>query len=167
MKKIITFILALLALSLLPVSTAYADVNYVNNGGTASSTLTYHEQSTYTIIVPETIDAVSDNYTFAASDINITDNEHIVIRLTNSDQNSNIVFTHENGENTIHKRIFSNASSELLDLHPNCVGYFNSDSTDSIINFAVTNASDEYQSEYAKAGDYTATADFEISLIQD
>lgn len=131
--------------------------------GSSTSTLTYREQSTYCILIPAYID-MNDSYTFSAENINITDDEMIVVTVSNVDDNNRILFTHESGEYTLTKDIEWVAISDTVPtaLPPNCVGVFVGDDRTSAIEFRLSQES--YDCTRTKAGMYSAVVEFSVSL---
>lgn len=142
--------------------TTYADDSQVFEG-TATSTLTYREQSTYCVLIPSYID-MSDTYVFSAENINITDNEMIVVSVSNTINDCGIQFTHESGNHSLTKNIEQVPMSDSIptELSPNCVGIFVGDNRTSAIGFRLSMES--FGTEKAYAGMYSAIVEFSVSL---
>lgn len=158
MKKLLSVLITTVLLLSLPSVTAYADDKQVSEG-TASATMTYRVQSNYCILIPETIDADFGQYTFQAEYLNIADGEKVFVTVTNTDDNGRILFTHENGVNTLKKNIISYGS---VNLPNNCVGCFYGDDVTSKISFGVSDENFDY--DYVKAGMYSAIVEFNVYL---
>ena len=171
MKKILSIIFSLCLVlnlfALIPIQ-AYADDSYVENG-IGTSTITYRQRSEYSILIPETIDADVGSYLFQAGMLNISDNERIYVTVANTTPDGRIEFLHENGENTLTKDIVleeSNPSVYPVDfsaLPEHCVGLFAGNDPASKVMFGLSELS--FGCDYAKAGNYTATVNFEVSLV--
>lgn len=171
MKKtlslILCFCIAISICTFMP-TIAYAEDSYIS-GGTGSSTITYTQPSEYSILIPETIDSDAGQYVFWAGTLNIADNEQVYVTIANTIGSGRIEFTHENGVNKLTKEIIvepsdSSYNIDFSTLPEHCVGYFYGDNTMSKIRFGLSEQS--YDCEYAKAGNYTATVNFEVSLIK-
>lgn len=168
MKKIVSIILTIVCIFSVCSINCYAYDSYVTNGF-GETRITYHQQSDYSILIPETIDANAGSYTFQAGMLNITDSEKIYVKLSNPDSSGRILFTHEDGEHTMTKPIsteFSNPANTvgINDLPENCVGYFYGDDYTSKMSFNITDEC--YDCDYPRAGDYTATVTFEVMLTE-
>lgn len=168
MKKNISLILSLICIFTVCTINCYAYDAYVTNGY-GETTVTYHQQSDYSIMIPETLDASAGSYTFQAGMLNITDSDKIYVRVSNLDSNGRILFTHDDGQHTLTKSIstqFSNPADTvgINDLPENCVGYFYGDDYTSKMSFNIDEEC--YDCDYPRAGDYTATVTFEVTLAE-
>ena len=163
MKKLLSILLVVAAmLSVLSVGASAAQVME----GSASSTITFRQPSTYCILIPETLtENETGMYQLTAENINITADERIYVCVANADENGRILFTHENGEYTLKKGFEirnKNGYSPNYTLPENCVGVFEGEDTSSKIYFMLENG--EYECEKAYAGMYSATVEFNVSL---
>lgn len=168
MKKFLSAILAAICIFTVGTINCCAYDSYVANGY-GETTVTYHQQSDYSILIPETLDVNDGSYTFQAGMLNITDTEKIYVRVANVDGNGRILFTHADGEHTMTKPIATQFSDPagtvgINDLPDNCVGYFYGNDYTSKMSFNITDEC--YDCEYPKAGDYTATVTFEVMLTE-
>lgn len=171
MKKLLSIFFSICMVfslcAMTPVEASAYD-SYVQDGA-ASSTITYRQQSEYSILIPETIDANAGQYVFQAGMLNISNNEQIYVTVANVNGDGRIEFQHENGINTLTKDIIienSNPSYPVdLDALPNhCVGYFAGDDAASKIQFGLSDQS--FDCDYPKAGNYSATVNFEVFLVE-
>lgn len=164
-KRLLILLIVLCMLFLICPMTVSAEDSQVFQG-IGTSTVTYVEQSSYCILIPEYIDMNAGSYTFQAENINITDYEKIYVTVTNLDENDRLLFTHESGEYTLTKN-FEIYPSECHDTLPeympnNCVGYFSGDNTTSFISFGL--GYDSYDYTRIRAGMYSATVEFSVEL---
>ena len=163
MKKLLSILLVVAAmLSVLSVGASAAQVME----GSASSTITFRQPSTYCILIPETLtENETGMYQLTAENINITADEKIYVCVANADENGRILFTHVNGEYTLKKGFETrnkNGYSPNYILPENCVGVFEGEDLSSKIYFMLE--SEEYECEKAYAGMYSATVEFNVSL---
>jgi len=172
MKKVLSIILAvgmIISLCVMATPSAFADDTYVQNG-MASSTIKYKQQSEYSILIPETIDTNVGKYTFQAGMLNIADNEKVYVTVDNADNENKIEFHHDNGVNTLSKQLLveqtESSSVDLASLPAHCVGYFEGDEMASKIQFGLSEQSYDC-SGIPKAGNYSATVNFNVYLAED
>lgn len=164
-KKLLILVLAI-CLTFSMSLTAFAEDNYIYEGN-AHSVLEYREPSYYCILIPERIDMNDGTgYRFQADMLNICEGEKVFVSITNLDENNRLLFTHEDGKTTFTKSIYSEVRYGVtLDniIPQKCVGYFDGDDTTSKVLMKL--GADTYDYDvYVKAGNYTATADFEINI---
>nr|DAY99088.1 MAG TPA: hypothetical protein [Caudoviricetes sp.] len=93
----------------------------------------------------------------------------IVNQITaNVNGDGRIEFQHENGINTLTKDIIENSNPSYPvdpDILPNhCVGYFAGDDVTSKIQFGLSDQS--FDCDYPKAGNYSATVNFQVFLVE-
>ncbi len=154
MKKYIAILMTLI-MCLGVSNTVFASEQYVSEG-TASSTVTYHADSSYIVIIPETVDANSTMKLTAAS-MNITSNEIVRVKVTNL-----------NGSNCLELRNFYNGLATFY-LHRTDTDaqIANNDDvatfTENCLEapFGVNFTPESYE---MSAGDYTGIITFSISL---
>ena len=162
MKKLLSILLCVALMGCLAVPAFAAQVME----GSASSTITFRQPSTYCILIPETLtENETGMYQLTAENINITADEKIYVCVANADENGRILFTHENGEYTLKKGFETrnkNGYSPNYVLPENCVGVFEGEDLSSKIYFMLE--SEEYECEKAYAGMYSATVEFNVSL---
>lgn len=113
MKKILSVFFSLCMIfsfcALTPIEASAYD-SYIQNGS-GTSTITYKQQSEYSILIPETIDANAGQYVFQAGMLNISNTEQIFVTVANANSDGRIEFLHENGENTLTKDIILEQSN--------------------------------------------------------
>lgn len=171
MKKILSAIISLCMVFSFCFTTpivASAYDSYIQDGS-ATSTITYRQQSEYSILIPETIDANAGQYMFQAGMLNISNNEQIYVTILNTNGDGRIEFQHENGKNTLTKDIVLENSNpsypvDLESLPDHCVGYFTEDEMASKVQFGLSEQS--FDCEYPKSGNYTAIVNFEVFLVE-
>lgn len=125
---------------------------------TATIEIIYHQPSTYTILIPATID-FSDgaSYTFTAASLNICDNQAVVVNAVGLGTGNKISLS--SGNKVITKEFMHSDSS--FSVNENCAAVFTGDDLNSQISFWLN---DDPES-FAKAGLYTGTIEFEISVV--
>lgn len=143
--------LALILVMAFGLNTTVFASELFEDGQSASSTVTYYVDSSYSIYIPETID-LRNGYTFTANYLNITDSQQINVTFSNLDSLGYLEMTGESGD-TI------NMQFNGLGEH-NRVATFTSGNTTSPIKFYGQVA----DNSYAKAGTYTGTAEFTVNL---
>lgn len=148
-KKVFALVLALTMI--LGLNTTVFASELWEDGQSASSTVTYYVDSSYSIYIPETID-LGEGYTFQASYLNITDNQQVNVSITNLTSAGYLEMTNDSG-NQIYMQL--NGIGDY-----NRVATFTSDSTTS----PITIYGQVSENSYAKAGTYTGTAEFSVSL---
>ncbi len=165
-RKLTAILLVILCTFFLikPMTVSAADSQVFQ--GTGTSTITYWEQSTYCVLIPEYIDMNAGLYTFQAEHLNIAEVEKVYVTVTNLNENNRLLFTHESGEYTLTKNleIYPSNESESVPSYmpPNCVGYFSGDDTTSKISFGLS--FDSYEYTRIRAGMYSATVEFCVDL---
>lgn len=150
MKKLLSILCALSILAL-PFN-VYAEE--VLGPGQADSTLTYHVDSQFSVIIPETIDVTNDAYYFSSGMMDLADGESVVVRITGL-QNDRVTLTNANG-NTVQLAI--NQLGDPEGRNSNVVGLFKSGYTTSSVGFSCSCI------DGARAGDYSGSVTFDISL---
>lgn len=171
MKKILSLIFSLcMVFSLCALSPMEASAydSQVQNG-MCTSTITYKQQSEYSILIPETIDANAGQYTFMAGMLNISNTEQIYVTVGNTTGDGRIEFTHEDGEHTLTKDIVLEQTNptdsvDFSTLPNHCVGYFTGNDYNSKVNFGLSEQS--FDCSFPKAGNYTATVNFDVFLVE-
>lgn len=145
MKKVLALILCVAMVFCFSITTFAAELQ--NDNTSAQSTVTYHVDSYFCVIIPETIDA-SSGFQLSASAMNITDAEQVNVYI--------------NGENSIQ---MENAAGETFNLALVCgangrVAQFvkNQLTTDSYI------FGERIDAQMPPAGDYTGTVEFIVRL---
>lgn len=145
MKKAVSLILCLVLISCSGITTFAAELQ--NDNTSAQSTVLYHVDSYFCVIIPETIDAYA-GFQLSASSMNITDMEQVNVYI--------------NGENSIQ---MENTSGDTFNLALNCA---NNGRVAQFVKNQLT--SDNYvfgeriDAEMPPAGDYTGTVEFLVRL---
>ena len=97
MKKILALFLSVVLILSMSV-TAFA-TEVTSDYQVAQSTLSYTEPSTYTVIIPETMYvSTGAMLEFETKYINIQEDEQVVIRFANLDENGAIALSNESGD---------------------------------------------------------------------
>lgn len=149
MKKILGVFLSLALLATSSTSVLAADSNLIYEGQTAESTLECYVDSSYSVVIPEKI-YIADGYTFTADFLNITENQQVNLRITNLNESNMLPMTNESGDT---------AYLSLNGLGTNNrVAQFTRDNLTSSITI------NGFIDPMSRAGVYTGTAVFEISL---
>ena len=98
MRKLFAIMLSVALLLSMSVNAFAADSQIAGEGATGQSTVYYQAPSTFSIVIPETI-YIMDGYTFTATEINISSNLKVFMRITNLDENNILTLTNtETGE---------------------------------------------------------------------
>ena len=168
MKKSISIMLVFcLIITMTFISVFNVSADTTSSGGEATATIRFTQQSEFCVYIPDTIDMDCYNYTFYAENINILSNQMVCVSITNLNENACLEFTSEVNGGVIQRPITTDMNTEVergfIDSAPqNCVGMFLDGNTQSVMSFGLGQI---YYNEPAKAGGYTATAQFEICLI--
>ena len=154
MKKLLS--IALSAIMFLCISTT-AFAQEISDGMQASSTVTYHVDSQYTVYIPEVIDG-NNQYTFTAGLMNIAPDESVHITVTGLDNNY-VNFTGTSNGGLLQAQIYRTDTGNVI-TEGGQVASFLAGSTESTfdIEFRANTESG------LNAGDYTATVTFNVSL---
>lgn len=144
MKRLLAFVMV--AVMLFSVSIIAHAEEHEWMDGTAQVTMTYSVDSTYCLWIPETID-VNTGYTFTAEMLNIRETEQLTVRISNLN-NGCLTFTNESGKDI--QVQFNNGDVAAI---------FTDSLTSDITLFGQLS-----ENSNMKAGDYTATAEFTMSL---
>ena len=98
MRKLFAIMLSVALLLSMSVNAFDADSQIPGEGATGQRTVYYQAPSTFSIVIPETI-YIMDGYTFTATEINISSNLKVFMRITNLDENNILTLTNtETGE---------------------------------------------------------------------
>ena len=145
MKKALALILCLAMVFCFSITTFAAELQ--NDNTSAQSTVTYHVNSCFCVIIPETIDAGS-GFQLSASTMNITDAEQVNVYI--------------NGENSIQ---MENTAGDTFTLALNC------GENGRVAKFIKNQLTSEgyifgerIEAEMPPAGDYTGTVEFVVRL---
>lgn len=150
MKKILAFVLSVVLILSMSV-TAFA-TEVTSEYQVAQSTLSYTEPSTYTVIIPETMYvSTGAMLEFEAKYINILEDQQVVIRFANLDENGAIALSNEYGDSV--NVYFSCESSDI------CYRV-NWDKTVAMCAVASIGSTEGV----LPAGEYTGIAEFTVSV---
>lgn len=145
MKKIISLMLCITMLMCCGI-TAFAE-ELPHNGATGQSTVTYHVDSSFCVIIPETIDAFN-GFQLSSSWMNITTTEQVNVYV--------------NGENRI---AMTNSSGDSFNLQ------LNLNDNDRVAEFVKNQTTSDFtvygqqaDGNMPAAGDYTGTVEFVVRL---
>ena len=98
MRKLFAIMLSVVLLMSMSVNAFAADSQISGEDATGQSTVYYQAPSTFSIVIPEMI-YIMDGYTFTATEINISSNLKVFMRITNLDENNILTLTNtETGE---------------------------------------------------------------------
>lgn len=164
LKMILSVVLAIVILTFVLNTTAYAEDTIADNnsGNTASVTIVSVVPSTYMIYIPETINADAD-YTFTAASMNIRDNETVLISITNLD-NGMLEFADSVSGSTFKKEVIvTSLNNKLTEIPNDCVGLFFGTDISSSVSFRLSQEA-FYATGIVRTGEYSTTAEFQISL---
>lgn len=151
MKKILATILSVVLVLSMSV-TAFA-TEVTSDYQVAQSTLSYTEPSTYTVIIPETMYvSTGAMMEFEAKYINIQDDEQVVIRCANLDENGAIALSNESGDSVNVYFSCENGSNVCYRV--------NADKTVAQTVFATIGSTEGV----LPAGEYTGIAEFTVSV---
>jgi hypothetical protein len=146
MKKLVAFMLCLVVLMSCTI-TAFADNGLAGEGTSAESTVTYHVDSNFCVIIPETVDAYN-GFQLSASYMNITNTEQVSVYV--------------NGENSI---TMTNDEGDTFNLK------FNLNDNDRVAKFAKNQTTSDTivygqqeDGNMPAAGDYIGTVEFIVRL---
>lgn len=168
MKKILCLVMAMLIVFASLTMTVFAEDTQISSEDKAYSVLEFYQPCSYCILIPESID-MSDmsGYRFNATEMNLDDMSKLAITITNL-TDGKLQFTHENGKNTVSKRILGDLAygeSPIDGVVPNgCVGYFVGDICESKYVMKIGFENYDYDN-VVKAGKYFATAEFTIQFV--
>lgn len=145
MKKIISIILCVAMLMCCGITAFAADLPH--NEATGQSTVTYHVDSSFCVVIPETIDAFN-GFQLSSSFMNITDSEQVNVYI--------------NGENRIP---MTNESGDNFNLQ------LNLNSRDRVAEFLKNQTTSDFtvygqqaDGDMPAAGEYTGTVEFIVRL---
>lgn len=136
-------------------STAFAQE--IGDGQQASSTVTYHVDSQYTVYIPEVIDG-NNQYTFTAGLMNIAPDESVHITVTGLD-NDYVNFTGTLNGGLLQAQMYRTDTGDII-TDGGQVASFLSGSTESTFSIEFRTNTDSI----LDAGDYAATVTFNVSL---
>lgn len=156
MKKCIALLMTLVMCFGLS-TTVFAQDQYISES-TASSTVTYHADSFYMVMIPETIDG-NASMKLTAAEMNITDNEAVRVRVSNLDEQSNLSVSHTDFGGNGYLQLFREDNNTQI-YNNDEVAVFNCGSLESYFSVYFRPA-ETYQMQ---AGDYSGTITFNISL---
>lgn len=152
MKKIISIICAV-CLVIAPLN-VYATEIFGEDS--AETTVTGHVDSQYCVLIPESIVADGTEYHFNASLMDLAEGEHVNITISGLNNDGKLSMTGGDGKGTVHFETMTGT------------GLMNS-ATIATFGNGETVSSDGFRAylQAEKAGDYTGTVTFNISLSQD
>lgn len=151
MKKILNI---LCVLSLLFNTFTIVNAENISEGGTTTQ-MTYRVDGSYMVYIPEMIDITFDYY-FEAAELNIPDFNQVNVRITNLVDDA-LTFT-DSKDNELSVKIINSSTGEIIPNNANVAEF----TTSTTSNFGIRGQIDDLSA--AKAGDYTATAEFWIEL---
>ena len=148
-KKIIAAICSFLV----AFSAVNAFATEIIGEGSASSTVTLHVDSQFTILIPETITADATRYSLSASSMMLADNEFVNVTVSGMPDNQ-LILTSASGSTVLADIMRDSDNSPIMN-------------GDTIASF--TNGQTEADAFYlvhgdASPGDYTGTITFNVSL---
>lgn len=149
MKKKIAVICALLV----GFSAMNVHATEIIGEGSASSTVTLHVDSQFTILIPETITADSTRYSLSASEMMLSDNEFVNVTVGGLTDDE-VVLTSASG-NTVRADIMRDSDNTAI-MNGDTIASFANGQTESDAFYLVHGD--------AMPGDYTGTITFNVSL---
>ena len=144
MKKILAFTLCFVMVLSCSISAFAAELPY--NEATGQSTVTYQVDSSFCVIIPETVDAFN-GFQLTASNMNITESEQVNVSVNGENR---IPMTNDEGD-TFNLRLNVNDSDHVAEFVKN----------QTTSEFIVTGPID---GEMPAAGYYTGTVEFIVEL---
>lgn len=145
MKKLLAFTLCFVIVLSCSISAFAAELPY--NEATGQSTVTYQVDSSFCVIIPETVDAFN-GFQLTASNMNITESEQVNVSV--------------NGENSIS---MTNDEGDTFNLR------LNVNDSDHVAEFVKNQTTSEFivtgqpvEGEMPAAGYYTGTVEFVVEL---
>lgn len=156
MKKYLSLILALVMCFSIS-TTVFAQDQFVSEG-TAEATVTYHADSFYMVMIPETIDA-NATMTLSAAQMNIDDNEIVRVKVTNLNASDLLQLTHSRFGGTAGFELYRSDINERI-ANQGDVATFISGILEPSYGVNFLSHDPEMQ-----AGDYSGTITFSISLM--
>lgn len=153
-KKLLSIALSVIML-FCASSTAFAQE--IGDGQQASSTVTYHVDSQYTVYIPEVIDG-NNQYTFTAGLMNIAPDESVHITVTGLNNNHVNFYGTSNG-GLLQAQIYRTDTGDVI-TEGGQVASFLAGSTESTFGIEFRTNTDSV----LDAGDYAATVTFNVSL---
>ena len=143
MKKLLSLLIAVVFTI---GNTAFAaDLNY--SEATSSSTLTYHVDSSFCVVIPETLDAFN-GFQLTSSYMNITDSEQVNVYINGE---NSIAMSNEHGD-TFNMQLTLNDNDRIAEFLKN------QETSDNIVYGNWGN------SDAPSAGDYSGTVEFLVRL---
>ncbi len=161
MKKIISLLLAVVILNCGVLTAFAADTEISSDGDTKSATtsITYHVDSSYIVNIPEVIEANDTAYYFTASRMDLCENEYVEISMTGLDTDGTLLLKHPYKSGEIYVFAYVPYSYELVTNGCPVARFFDGGlTTDTALHFAVNGRTEVY------AGDYSGTVTFDVSL---
>lgn len=149
MKKFISLFLAIVLTLSMSVTAFAADMMLPHDGATGSSTVTYRVESSFCVIIPETMDG-NNGFSLTADFMNITESEKVCVYVNS--ENGKFTLTNESGD-TMEANIYTNHSSGYI-------GSFVKGQTTSDVVCYVQPSGDTIP----KAGEYSGTVEFIVKL---
>jgi len=150
MKRIIT---TLLLITLLFNTFTMVNAENISEGGTTTQ-MTYRVDGSYMIYIPEMIDITFDYY-FEAAELNISDIHQVNVRIVNLE--NDVLTFKDSKDNDLPVQIINSNTGSVIANNENVAVFTTSTTSD----FGIRGQIDDLS---AKAGDYTATAEFWIEL---
>jgi len=150
-KKIIAAICSFLV----AFSAVNAFATEIAGDGSASSTVTVHIDSQYTVLIPETIMADSTHYSLSASTMMLCDNEFVNVTVSGFTNGTDIILTNASG-NTLTAWMYRGDDTSIAEW--DTVASFTNGQLQSDDVFYFLHGGE------ATPGDYTGTVTFNVSL---
>lgn len=154
MKKVLSIICAVVML-IAPYN-VYAQE--VSGYGSADATVTYHVDSEWCVLIPETLTADGTSYQFSASYMNLCDGDSVVVTVSGLNDDSTITLTNSSGGTTT-AQIYAPSMYDGAVPNLGTVGYFGNGQLTSEQTFSIQAA------EGTSPGDYSGTITFNIGLM--
>lgn len=150
MKKIISLFLAIVLTLSMSVTAFAADMMLPHDEATGRGTVTYRVESSFCVIIPETMDGVN-GFNLTADFMNITESEKVCVYVNSDD--GKFTLTNESGDTMT-------ASFNTSGGENGAVGIFTKGQTQSDVYCCVMPSDDTIP----KAGEYSGTVEFIVRL---
>ena len=152
MRKLFAIMLSVALLLSMSVNAFAADTQIAGEGATGQSTIYYQAPNTFSVVIPETI-YIMDGYTFTATEVNISSNLKLFVRITNLDENNILTLTNTDTGEALNMEITG------LDDMQRCAIF----EPDNLTSTLTISGVIHNNGENPKAGDYTGIMEFVIS----
>lgn len=149
MKKFISLFLAIVLTLSMSVTAFAADASLPHDGATGQSTVTYRVESSFCVIIPETLDGMN-GFQLTADFMNITESEKVCVYVNSDD--GKFTLTNESGDTMEASFNTSGANG--------AIGIFTKGQTQSDVYCCVMPSDDTIP----KAGEYSGTVEFIVRL---